>query len=125
VLKEDGEVRDHFYGSVCHPASGSAGTSCAVRATHHEHRSDSRERELAKVRLGDVDSGVIDRLRRESGVGNEVPIGLRGDRWVLGTFQRNGFVADLDGSHLHPARTPVEHELVRSVSLDPGVKRAE
>lgn len=128
VLKENGEVQDRFYGSVCQAADRSAGTSCAVRATHHEHRSTSRERELAQVRLGDIDPDVVARLRRESGVPKATAIGLRGRNWVIGGFPRSaerGFVADLDGSDLHRPRTVREQELAQSVAEDSGVKRHE
>lgn len=49
-----------------------------------------------------------------------MPIGLRGRQRVVGTFDANAAIADLDGSNLHKAKTPREIALARDVASDSG-----
>ena len=129
VLARDGNVSERFYGPVCHKASRSAGSSCIVKPVHHSRRSSSSERELAEVRLGDIDDGVVDQLRKATHAEDLTAIGLRGSQWIVGGFPagrgRPGYIADVDGSHLHVARTAREEELAEAVATDVGVDRGD
>ena len=119
VLTDDGDVVEHFYGEVCQ--SHANGPSCAYRETEEAHPASPRETKAAKARLDELDPDVVKQLRSDSGAGKEVPIGLRGRHWVVGSFDAGvAAIADLDGSNLHPAKTPREIALAKSVASDSG-----
>jgi hypothetical protein len=110
VLTDDGKVSERFYGNVCKKSA--RGPECAYRDTHDERAATAGDRRLAKVSLDDLDREAVDRARDASGTGKEVPIGLRGRRWVVGSYDAKvAAIADLDGSNLHRARTPRERAL--------------
>ena len=118
VLKGD-DVREHFYGEVC---TGSArGSNCAYREKDDERDASPRDRKLARVTLDDLDADVVKRIRGEAGVGKEVPVGLRGRVWIVGSFEKGvAAVANLDGSRVHRAKSAREFALAREVASDPG-----
>jgi hypothetical protein len=119
VLTGDGRVLERFYGKVC--TKNVKGSACAYREKHDEHRASAGERKRAQVRLDQLDSGVVKRLRKETGIPDQVPLGLRGRYWVVGSYQPSvAAIADLDGSHLHHAESAAERALARSVASDPG-----
>ena len=119
VLSGDGEVSERFYGNVCRKSA--RGPECAYRDTHEERPATAQDRRLARASLDELDREAVDRVRDAAGTGKEVPIGLRGRRWVVGSYDAKvAAVANLDGSNLHPARTPRERALAESVASDPG-----
>jgi hypothetical protein len=119
VLTDDGEVSERFYGNVCKKST--RGSECAYRDTHEEHEASAAERRQARARLDELDREAVDRVRDAAGTGKEVPIGLRGRRWVVGSSDpKVAAVTDLDGSNLHRARSARERALVESVVSDPG-----
>jgi hypothetical protein len=118
VVTKDGRVLERFYGELC--TSSSRGNHCATRQRDHEHKATSRESELAQVRLGDIDSQILARLRRDAGAGDGDPIGLRRRQWAIGKAQP--YIADADGSNVHLARSRAEKALARTVSEDSGLR---
>jgi hypothetical protein len=118
VLKGD-RVQERYWGKVC--TSSANGPNCAYREKHDDHRASARERKAARVRLDELDAGAVDRLRKEADVGKKVPLGIRGRRWVVGSYEPNvAAIANLDGSNLRRAETAGEIALARSVASEPA-----
>jgi hypothetical protein len=120
VVTADGRVLERYYGDVC--TSSAKGPNCARREKHGERRASGRERELAQVRIGDLDPGVVGRLRRASGSGRQVPVGLRRRQWALVPTGGAPYVADADGGRLHRAVSAAERALARAVAEDSGLR---
>jgi hypothetical protein len=121
LLGTDGRVHERNYELVC-SSNGSArhGTSCSKRVTNKERAPLRGERDLARVRLGDLDEDVVDELRDGADAFSGAPVGLRGSRWVVAAGPFVGWVADLDGSNLHRAKSPADRAFANSVSPGAG-----
>ena len=115
VVTMDGRLLERYYGEVCTSSANGPGNACSKRAKQDEREASARERRAAVVRLGDLDAGVADELRNESGAAKAEPVGLRGRVWAVAGAHQG--VAAADGSGLHPPRT-------RASSVTDGEDRA-
>jgi hypothetical protein len=120
VVTDDGSrVIERFYGELC--TSSSRGNHCSVRQSNHERKATQREDELARVRLSDVDPQILGQLRHDSGASDADPVGLRRKQWVIARPEQP-YLAEVDGSNLHPAQSANEIALARSVAQAPDTR---
>ena len=118
VVTDDGRVVERFYGELC--TSSAKGNNCTIRQSNHERKANSRESELAQVRLADIRPQILGELRHEAGASDQDPIGLRRRQWVIAKAEP--YIADADGSNLHRAATPAELALAKSVAEAPDTR---
>jgi hypothetical protein len=119
VLTRDGRVQERYYGKVC--TSSASGPNCSYREKHDEHDPSARERKAARVPLSELDGGAVDRLRKAARTDRKVPLGIRGRRWVVGSYEPSvAAIANLDGSNVRRAETAAEIALARSVASEPA-----
>lgn len=124
VLGKDGRVHERDYRWVCGRSSGAnSGTSCSKKTSNTERAPLRGERDLARARLGELDEGVVDHLRDETDAYSGAPVGLRGRRWAVAAAVFKGYVADLDGSHVHRAESAADRAFADSVSPGAGARR--
>jgi hypothetical protein len=123
LLGKDGRVHERDYEWVCTSSGGSRhGTSCS-KEVHEKTRPPLRgERDLARTRLGELDEDVVDDLRDRADTFGGAPVGLKGRRWVVAAGAFEGYVADLDGEHLHRAESPADRAFADSVSPGAGAR---
>src|SRR4051794_4427859 len=105
VLGTDGHVHERDYEYVCGRSGGNrSGTSCS-KHTKNKVRAPLRgERDLARARLGELDEDVVENLRDKTDAFGGAPVGLKGRRWAVAAGVFEAYVADLDGSNVHPSR---------------------
>jgi len=130
VLDRDGDVsfsvltgrmvHDRLYEQYCVRSGVNSGTSCSKRVTNHAHRAQPSEREAARVKLGELDEGVVDHLRDETDAFDGAPVGLRGRRWIVAAAVFKSYVADLDGGHVHEVKSAADRAFANSVSPGAG-----
>lgn len=119
-----GKVHERLYENYCVRSTTTAGgTSCSHRITNRVHRAVPREREAARVTLGELDGGVVGHLRDATGAYDGAPVGLRGRRWVVAAAVFKAYVADLDGSHVRRAKSAADRAFANSVSNGAGARR--
>lgn len=133
VVDDDGDVsysvlvgrtvRERLYENYCTRSNVNSGTSCSRRTTNKSHRARPVERETARVRLGELDGGVVNHLRDETGAYDGAPVGLRTRRWVVAAGVFKSYVADLNGGHVHRAESPADRAFANSVSPGAGARR--
>jgi hypothetical protein len=119
LLTGDGRVQERYYGETC--TTSSKGNHCVSAEKHRDRAASARERDTAVVRLGDLDPGLVERLRERSGVAKAASVGLRGRMWAMSQAGTER-VADADGGHIRPASTAAEQAVLKSVSEDSGLR---
>jgi len=122
LLGADGRVHERKYELVCSSSGGPHGTSCSKRITNKERAPLRGEKDSARVKLGDLDEDIVDDLRDKADAFSGAPVGLRGSRWVVAAGAFVGWVADVDGSHLHRAESPADRAFANSVSPGAGAR---
>jgi hypothetical protein len=118
-----GKVHERLYENYCTPSNVNSGTSCSHRVTNRVHRAVPREREAARVTLGELDGGVVGHLRDATGAYDGAPVGLRGRRWVVAAAVFKSYIADFDGGHVHAAKSSADRAFANSVSAGAGARR--
>lgn len=65
---------------------------------------------------------MVDGLRDKTDAFSGAPVGLRGSRWVVAAGAFVGWVADVDGSHVHRAESAADRAFANSVSPGAGAR---
>jgi hypothetical protein len=122
VLGKDGRIHEREYEFVCSSSGGNRGTSCSKHVSNHERAPLRGERDLARVRLGDLDKDVVDDLRDETDAFGGAPVGLKGTRWIVGTGPFESYIADVNGEHVHRVESAADRAFADTVSPGAGAR---
>jgi hypothetical protein len=122
VLGKDGRIHERDYELVCSHSGSNHGTSCSKRVSNRERAPIRGERDLGRVRLGDLDRDVVDHLRDETDAFDGAPVGLKATRWVVGTGAFESYIADVNGEHVHRVESAADRAFANTVSPGAGAR---